>query len=76
MLARNSDITAPCHYCQTRLLPANFQLDHKVPMSKGGFTTRSEIQEESNLVVCCDSCKREKGHEYSYDQFIEMKQNE
>lgn len=73
MLARNSDISAPCHYCSTRLTPENFQLDHKVPMSKGGFTTRSEIQEESNLVVCCDACNREKGHTYSYEQFLEMK---
>tara|TARA_R110000737_G_scaffold283213_1_gene289808 strand:+ start:241 stop:654 length:414 start_codon:yes stop_codon:yes gene_type:complete len=73
MLARNSDISVPCHYCSTRLTPDNFQLDHKVPMSKGGFTTKAEIQEESNLVVCCDSCNREKGHEYSYEQFMEMK---
>jgi|TARA_R110000822_G_scaffold67870_1_gene165193 5-methylcytosine-specific restriction endonuclease McrA len=75
MLARNSDITAPCHYCKKRLMPDNFQLDHKVPMSKGGFTTKAEIQEESNLVVCCDACNREKGNEYTYDQFIKMKQN-
>jgi 5-methylcytosine-specific restriction endonuclease McrA len=73
MLARNSDITAPCHYCQTRLTPETFQLDHKIAMSKGGFTTKAEIQAESNLVVCCDSCNREKGHTHSYEQFKEMK---
>ena len=73
MLARNSDITAPCHYCQKRLTPDNFQLDHKVPMSKGNFKTKAEIQDESNLVVCCDSCNREKGFHYSYEEFMQMK---
>ena len=75
MIARNSDLTAPCHYCQTRLTPDSFQLDHKVAMSKGGFTTKAEIQQESNLVVCCESCNRQKGHEFTYEQFLAMKQN-
>ena len=75
MIARNSDLTAPCHYCHTRLTPDNFQLDHKVAMSKGGFTTKAEIQQESNLVVCCESCNRQKGHHYTYEQFLAMKQD-
>ena len=73
MLARNSDVTAPCHYCQTRLTPENFQLDHKIAMSKGGFTTKAEIQKEENLVVCCEACNQEKGHTHSYEQFMEIK---
>jgi len=73
MEARNSDITVPCHYCQTRLTPETFQLDHKVAMSKGGFTTRAEIQNESNLVVCCADCNKEKGNTYTYEEFKELK---
>ena len=73
MEARNSDDTVPCHYCQIRLTPDNFQLDHKVPMSKGGFKTKAELQEESNLVVCCPECNKEKGNTYSYEEFMEMK---
>ena len=76
MLARNSDITAPCHYCQKRLTPDNFQIDHKVPMSKGNFKTKAYIQEESNLVICCESCNRLKGNHYSYEEFMQMKNGE
>ena len=75
MIARNSDITVPCHYCQKRLMPDNFQLDHKVPLSKGGFKTKKEMQDETNLVVCCDSCNREKGYTYTYEEFIKMKKS-
>jgi len=73
MEARNSDITVPCHYCSTRLTPDNFQIDHKIPMSKGGFKTRAEIQDPDNLVICCETCNREKGHTYDYEEFMEMK---
>jgi len=73
MEARNSDITVPCHYCSTRLKPDNFQIDHKVAMSKGGFKTRAEIQDPNNLVICCEECNREKGHTYDYEEFMEMK---
>jgi 5-methylcytosine-specific restriction endonuclease McrA len=75
MLARNSDITCPCEYCGVRLTPDTFQLDHKIPMSKGGFTTKAELQQESNLAVCCESCNRQKGHLYTYEQFKKLKQN-
>tara|TARA_R100000781_G_C4070056_1_gene124166 strand:- start:930 stop:1208 length:279 start_codon:yes stop_codon:yes gene_type:complete len=75
MKARNSDMSAPCHYCQTRVFPDNFQIDHKIAMSKGNFKTKADIQEESNLVICCIDCNREKGNHYSYEEFLALKQN-
>jgi len=67
MKARQSDNTAPCHYCKKRLRPDNFVLDHKVPLTK--LTSREEMMDESNLVVCCRECNVMKGS-LDYDEFI------
>ena len=68
MKARQSDNTAPCHYCQKRLTPDNFVLDHKVTLTK--LTSRKEMMDESNLVVCCTNCNVRKGSS-SYEEFME-----
>jgi 5-methylcytosine-specific restriction endonuclease McrA len=67
MKARQSDNTAPCHYCQKRLSPDNFVLDHKVPLTK--LTSRKEMMDESNLCVCCRECNVKKSSQ-DYDEFI------
>ena len=67
MEARQSDNTAPCHYCQKRLTPeSNFVLDHKVPLST--LSSRKEMMDESNLVVACNDCNVRKGSS-SYEEF-------
>ena len=71
MEARQSDNTAPCHYCKKRLRPDNFILDHKIPVS--ALKTREEVQNPKNLVVCCRECNTEKGNIYSYEEFLKMK---
>ncbi len=71
MEARQSDNTAPCHYCKKRLNPDNYVLDHKVPVSE--LKTREEVQNPKNLVVCCRECNTEKGNIYSYEEFLKMK---
>ena len=68
MEARQSDNTAPCHYCQTRLTPDNFVLDHKVPLST--LSSRKEMMNESNLVVACTDCNVRKGSK-NYEEFME-----
>jgi 5-methylcytosine-specific restriction endonuclease McrA len=68
MKARQSDNTAPCHYCQKRLTPDNFVLDHKVPLST--LSSREEMMNESNLAVCCTDCNVRKGSS-SYEEFME-----
>ena len=70
MEARQSDNTAPCHYCKKRLNPDNFILDHKVPVSS--LTTKEEIQNPSNLVVCCKECNNKKGNKFTYEEFVKM----
>ena len=68
MKARQSDNTAPCHYCKKRLTPENFVLDHKVPLTK--LTSREEMMDESNLAVCCTDCNVRKGSK-NYEEFME-----
>lgn len=70
MEARQSDNTAPCHYCKKRLIPDNFILDHKVPVSS--LTTKEEIQNPGNLVVCCKECNIKKGNKFTYEEFVKM----
>ena len=73
MEARLSDNTAPCHYCLKRLKPErdSFVLDHKIPVS--ALSTREEVMDPTNLVVCCRECNVEKSNKYSYDQFLAIK---
>ena len=78
MKARNEDISCPCHYCQARVYPENFQLDHMKPLPVKKLTSKEKwkkiYQDESNLVVCCTSCNRQKAGT-SYSTFKELKKN-
>lgn len=46
--------TCRCHYCETPLRPADVTMDHIVPISRGGRSTKG------NLVPACHSCNVEK----------------
>lgn len=43
-----------CHYCGNRFPLKELTMDHIVPISKGGKTTKG------NVVVCCKTCNTEK----------------
>jgi 5-methylcytosine-specific restriction endonuclease McrA len=43
-----------CHYCGSRFPLKDLTMDHIVPISKGGKTTKG------NVVVCCKACNTEK----------------
>ena len=79
MKARNEDISCPCHYCGARLYPDTFQLDHMeaLPVKKtmSAEKWREIYRDESNLVVCCSSCNREKAGT-PYLTFLESKKND
>jgi hypothetical protein len=80
MDARQSDQTAPCHYaqfkvnpnCQLRVTASDFVLDHKIPVS--ALSTRDELMNPHNLLVCCRSCNIFKGTE-SYETIVKQKEN-
>jgi 5-methylcytosine-specific restriction endonuclease McrA len=43
-----------CHYCGRSALPRELTMDHIVPVSRGGKTTKG------NVVACCKECNTAK----------------
>ena len=43
-----------CYYCKKQFPASELTLDHIVPLSRGGRSTRG------NMVVCCRQCNQEK----------------
>ena len=43
-----------CHYCGHPCPPAELSMDHVVPVSRGGRSTKG------NLVPCCKTCNNQK----------------
>lgn len=44
-----------CFYCESRLSRGEATADHRIPLSKGGTTSRD------NLVMACEPCNKAKG---------------
>ncbi len=45
-----------CHYCETHFAKDELTMDHKIPLIRGGKTSKS------NCVVCCKNCNNIKGY--------------
>jgi 5-methylcytosine-specific restriction endonuclease McrA len=43
-----------CHYCKRPIPPKELTMDHIVPISRGGKTTKG------NVVPCCKTCNNKK----------------
>jgi 5-methylcytosine-specific restriction protein A len=43
-----------CYFCGTRVAPSRLTMEHKVPLSRGGKSTRE------NLVAACKECNNKK----------------
>jgi len=43
-----------CHYCKQKFKPEELTLDHIVPLSRGGKSTKG------NVVPCCKACNNQK----------------
>lgn len=43
-----------CYYCGRRVHPRELTMDHKIPIIRGGRSTRG------NLVACCKECNNKK----------------
>lgn len=50
-----SDESIPCHWCKCPTTTENREVDHVVPLAKGGNHTAS------NLCICCSTCNQQKG---------------
>lgn len=45
-----------CHYCETRFPPSELTMDHKIPIARGGESTKK------NVVPACKACNTQKGN--------------
>lgn len=57
---------AVCYYCGLKVASEFLTMDHKVPISKGGKSTKN------NIVLCCKDCNTKK----KYDTAEEMAKRE
>jgi 5-methylcytosine-specific restriction endonuclease McrA len=51
---KNRRASGQCHYCGRFFPPRELTMDHLVPLSRGGRTTRA------NVVPCCKECNEQK----------------
>jgi len=51
---KNRVAPGECHYCSVSVSPAELTLDHVVPVSRGGKTTKG------NCVAACKDCNNQK----------------
>lgn len=54
-----------CHYCQKQFKKEELTMDHRVPVSRGGRSVKS------NVVVACKSCNTNKKAQTPVDMILE-----
>ena len=54
-----------CHYCQRKVGAENLTLDHVIPVSRGGRSTRG------NCVPCCKDCNNRKKYYTPVEMLLE-----
>lgn len=56
-----------CYYCGKKVRPAELTMDHIVPLSRGGKSTKG------NVVACCKECNNKKKSmlPMEWDEYIE-----
>ncbi len=61
--------TKKCHYCKNEFLKIDLTMDHKIPIVRGGMSTKS------NVAPCCKSCNSAKKHQTDVEFLSENKTN-
>ncbi len=51
---RKKTASGICYYCKKQFKPKELTMDHKIPLSRGGLSTKE------NLVPCCKECNNKK----------------
>ena len=59
-----------CHYCGQTFKPSELTMDHVVPVSRGGKSTKG------NIVPCCKECNSKKKYMTPADMIFEKIKNE
>jgi 5-methylcytosine-specific restriction protein A len=50
-----------CHYCKNIFQPKELTMDHIIPLSRGGSSTKD------NIVAACKTCNNKKKHLLSFE---------
>ena len=53
-----------CHYCGGKFPPSELTMDHVVPLSRGGRSTKG------NIVPCCKNCNNGKKYTMPVDEIL------
>ena len=53
-----------CYYCELKFQQEDLTMDHKVPIARGGKTTKG------NVVVACKACNTKKKHLTPAEQLL------
>ena len=53
-----------CHYCGGKFPPSELTMDHIVPLSRGGHSTKG------NIVPCCKACNNGKKYTMPVDEIL------
>jgi len=53
-----------CHYCGGKFPPSELTMDHIVPLSRGGHSTKG------NIVPCCKACNNKKKYTMPVDEIL------
>lgn len=55
---------AVCYYCDLKIDPEFLTMDHKIPISKGGKSTKN------NIVLCCKDCNTKKKYNTATEMVV------
>jgi len=69
---KNKIAQGRCHYCEGQFPPKELTLDHIVPVSRGGRSTKG------NCVPACKECNNQKKHllPMEWTEYLERMKNE
>lgn len=59
-----------CHYCGKSSKPKDLTMDHIIPLSRGGKSTKG------NIVPCCKECNNKKKYMTPVDMIIKIMNDE
>jgi 5-methylcytosine-specific restriction endonuclease McrA len=59
-----------CHYCGQEFNPSELTMDHVIPLSRGGRSTKG------NVVPCCKECNNKKKYMTPVDMIIKIMNKE
>ena len=54
-----------CHYCQQSFTSKELTMDHKIPVVRGGKSTKG------NVVAACKTCNSQKSHRTPVEMVLE-----